>query len=314
MGFLFFIIFIIIFFLYIHIEHQYKTSDDLEIYEMDYINNANLQEVCNIRQPVLFQLPQQELDIMTLFENENIEKEDVRIKDTDDYWNSNIDSVDYLNMPLRTALPLLKSDTRAHYISENNASFLNETGIFTIQTPVLDDLLKPAFTIYSKYDILFASVDVSTPLRYHTNDRIYLSVLAGKIRVKMTPWKSRKYLHYKKDYENYEFRSPIHVWKPQKEWLNDMDKLKFLEFEVNAGHVLFIPPYWGYSIHYVVADTVVYSCQYNTIMNLAGHITDIGMYYLQNQNIVEKRVKTKILNPELNDNVTIKNDLETAVL
>jgi hypothetical protein len=309
MGIIFFIIFIIVFFLYIHIVHQYKTSDDLEIYEMDYINNSNLQEVCNIRQPVLFQIPELgEIDIATLFENENTEKEEVQIKDTDDYWNTAIDSVDYLNMPLRTALPLMKTDTRAHYISENNTNFLNETGIMANQEVVLDNLLKPSFTVYSKYDILFGSVDASTPLRYHTNDRVYLSVLSGKIRVKMTPWKSRKYLHYKKDYENYEFLSPINVWNTQKEWLNDMDKLKFLEFDVLPGNVLFVPPYWGYSIHYLVPDTVIYSCQYNTIMNLLGHINDIGMYYLQNQNIVEKRVKTK----DLNNTIPLEESSETV--
>ena len=33
---------------------QFKKSEDLEIYEMDYSTNANLQDVCDVRQPVLF--------------------------------------------------------------------------------------------------------------------------------------------------------------------------------------------------------------------------------------------------------------------
>ena len=37
-----FIIFVIIFFIYFHVINQYKTSEDLEIYEMDYIDNDNL--------------------------------------------------------------------------------------------------------------------------------------------------------------------------------------------------------------------------------------------------------------------------------
>ena len=40
--------------MYIHIIHQYKTGEDMEIYEMDYVSNTHLQEVCNIKQPVLF--------------------------------------------------------------------------------------------------------------------------------------------------------------------------------------------------------------------------------------------------------------------
>ena len=34
--------------------YQYKKSEDMEIYEMDYISNTQLAEVCCIKQPVLF--------------------------------------------------------------------------------------------------------------------------------------------------------------------------------------------------------------------------------------------------------------------
>jgi hypothetical protein len=56
MNFLFnIIIFLLVLFLYIHITHQLKTSEDLEIYELDYTTNQHLQEVCDIKQPVLFE-------------------------------------------------------------------------------------------------------------------------------------------------------------------------------------------------------------------------------------------------------------------
>ena len=47
-------IFLFILILYIYIIDQYKTSDDLEIYEFDYKNNSHLQEACDVRQPMLF--------------------------------------------------------------------------------------------------------------------------------------------------------------------------------------------------------------------------------------------------------------------
>ena len=50
------LLFIIILLLYIHIVHQYKTSEDLEIYEFDYENTEHLQEVCNIKQPAVFKI------------------------------------------------------------------------------------------------------------------------------------------------------------------------------------------------------------------------------------------------------------------
>ena len=49
------ILFITVLVIYIHIINQFKTSEDLEVYEMDYTNNIHLQEVCDIKQPVLFE-------------------------------------------------------------------------------------------------------------------------------------------------------------------------------------------------------------------------------------------------------------------
>ena len=40
------LIFILLFFLYLHIHNQLKRSEDLEISEMDYYDNENLQEIC----------------------------------------------------------------------------------------------------------------------------------------------------------------------------------------------------------------------------------------------------------------------------
>ena len=67
-----FLIFLIILFLYIHIIHQLKTSEDLEIYEMDYSTNSQLQEVCEVKQPVLFEFQSIYPDIY-----ENLSKEEI---------------------------------------------------------------------------------------------------------------------------------------------------------------------------------------------------------------------------------------------
>jgi len=66
----------------------------------------------------------------------------------------------------------------------------------------------------------------------------------------MAPWKSSKYLHPVKDYENYEFRSPIHPTHPTEQYSHDFET-KFLEFEVKEGYVLYVPPYWWYCIVYL---------------------------------------------------------------
>ena len=47
-------IFCLVLFLYLHIQFHLKTSNDLEMYEVDQASKDKLEEVCDIRQPVLF--------------------------------------------------------------------------------------------------------------------------------------------------------------------------------------------------------------------------------------------------------------------
>ena len=49
-----FFIFCIVLFIYLHVHFHLKTSNDLEIYEIDQASKDKLEEICDIRQPVLF--------------------------------------------------------------------------------------------------------------------------------------------------------------------------------------------------------------------------------------------------------------------
>ena len=105
----------------------------------------------------------------------------------------------------------------------------------------------------------------------------------------MTSWNSSKYLHPFKDYEHYEFRSPVHVIKPSSKYTSDFEKTKFIEFEVHSGMMLYIPPYWWYSIIYL-DDPSTFICKttYSTIMNSISNLPDLALYVLQQQNITKR--------------------------
>jgi hypothetical protein len=303
------LIFVLMFFVYIHVINHYKTSEDLEIYEMDYKDNKHLQEVCDVKQPVLFEFHTVDM--------ENISKElleekygtcDVKIKDVRDYYNNSDDAGSFVILSLQSSLNLVKSDPSSHYFSENNEDFIDESGLYKI-CKSFENYLKPSFICQTKYDILFGSKNTCTPMRYHMNYRQLIVVHSGKIQVKMTPWKSKKYLKPVDDYENYEFRSPINVWNPQSEYLHEMDKLHFLEFDVNAGHILYIPPYWWYSIKYVGEnDTLLFGITYNSIMNCIAHLPDWGLYFLQQQNIKKKPARVHPVDLHDNENKEIKEE------
>ena len=115
------------------------------------------------------------------------------------------------------------------YILENNSDFIEETGLYKI-FKLNDSLIRPALVSNIYYDIIFGN-NTETVFKYDLNYRNYFMLTEGEIKIKLSPPKGTKYLDEIKDYENFEFRSPINVWKPQRKYFSEMDRLKFLDFE-----------------------------------------------------------------------------------
>jgi hypothetical protein len=301
-----FLIFIVVLFTYIHITHQYKRSEDLEIYEMDYDNNSQLQEICDVKQPVIFEF---EPICPSVFKNADLEyisssygQERLNVKDTKDYYKN--DSVDSIHITCANARKLFLNDAGSHYYTENNGEFLEETGLIE-KLQQVDTYLKPRITVNTKYDYITGSAKTCSPLKYHFDYRHYYVVTSGKITVKMTPWKSCKYLHPIKDYDNYEFRSTHNCWeKPTP----DMEKVRFLEYVVEKGSVLYIPPYWWYSIQFS-DNTSIYTITYNSLMNVVAYAPQWFLYFIQQQNIYKKVAKTMELPDESAKSYQSNNDV-----
>jgi hypothetical protein len=265
------LIFIIVLIFYMHLQNEWKKGDDLEIYEMDYISNSDLQETCKLKQPVIFQIPNLELSSLD-------DKIDVHIKDIRDYYKAPQDtkSISGIQLSYKSAHGLCSSDPKGHFFSENNSEL--------VDTSKYDDFSKfivPPLTVHKKYDYLFGSKRAYTPARYHTDSALYLHVLSGSgIRCKMAPWRANAYMKPVKDYENYDFWSRIDLWK---------DPLRTLEFDLKPGYTLYIPPYWFYTIEFLgdeenTAVSAVASFRYITAMNIVANLQHYGLYFLQQQN------------------------------
>lgn len=269
-----------------HVQFQLKTSDDLEIYELEDASKDKLEEICDLRQPVIFDFYNQKILETCSEENlmSNYHAFEVKVR------NSKETDCSYLPLQLNDAVKLFKEDTNNFYFTENNEDFLNETGVVkAIQYN--DEYLRPYMVSNCKYDIMFGSVGIKTPFRYELNYRNYFTVTEGSIRIKLTPSKNTKYLEPISDYENFEFRTNINPWitDPQA-------KYKCLEVILSVGKTIYIPAYWWYSIQFDKKTTVVCS-RYRTYMNNVAIIPNVIMYALQNQNIkldiITKKIQTE---------------------
>jgi hypothetical protein len=270
--------FLIVLFIYLHIYYHIKISNYLEVYDIQNLSKERLEEICDLRQPATFYLDIECFDLLLL---ENVKKEygsfDIKIRDTMHNTNSEI----YLPYILNKAIVAIKEK---RYYSEKNEDFLNETSLLKI-LKVNDYFLRPLSLMTSNYDYLIGAELSQTPFRYDVCYRNYFVLLEGEAIIKLTPPKNKKYLFTHKDYDNFEFRSPINPWNVQKQYQNNFDKIKCLDISLTKGKVLFIPAYWWYSIQFNSSETVILNFKYKTYMNNITLLPDYFKCFLQKQNI-----------------------------
>ena len=276
-------IFCVILFLYLHIQFHLKTSDDLEIYEIDQASKDKLEEICDLRQPVMFGLENTKLVETT--------NKDYILKNYPVFEVKIRSPVDGDHVPLTLALAdaLFREDKTASYFSENNEDFLNETGI-NKHMQYNDEFLRPPMVSNCYYDILMGTEQATTPFRYEHNYRTFLVVTQGSIEIKLSPPKSGRYLYPVSDYDTFEFRSQINPWAVEAKYRADFDKIKCLELTLTPEKCLFIPAYWWHSIRFG-RNASVSMLSYRTYMNNVAILPSTLMYWLQNQNIKRDVVK-----------------------
>lgn len=281
-----FLIFFIILFFYLHVYNNIKTSNYLEIYEFEQLSKEKLEEYCNLKQPILLN-------------SENFLNIDI------DYLQSNYNGFDIkvvnkessdilLPIKLGIAIDLFNKDISSNYISENNFDFLNETSVEK-EYSKNDLMLRPYNNSYIQYDLIMGSINSYTNFKYSLSCRNYFNVLSGSIEITMTPPKNAKYLFVNKNYEDLNFYSSIDINNVKDIYKNDFNKIKLLRIVLAKNQLLFIPPYWFYSIKILEKNTLVAYYQYRTFMNQVAIFPELCIQFLQKNNIktnITKIIKT----------------------
>lgn len=288
------LIFCLVLFVYLHIQFHLKTSEDLEMYEIDNASKNKLEEICDIRQPILFDFDNKDIIDNTnkQYITDNYHAFEIKIRNTNDD-NSNTEL--YIPLPLHSSVKLFNEDKQSLYYSENNFDFLEETGIVKTMK-YNDEFLRPYMVSNCNYDILMGSNGTTTPFRYKLNYRNYFMITQGSAQIKLAPPHSIKYLYPNYDYENFEFKSPINPWNPQPKYVADFSKIKCLEFTLLPGKTLFLPAYWWYSIKFD-NNTSISCFHYRTYMNNLAIIPYFTLHALQLQNV--KRDVAKKINKDI---------------
>lgn len=303
-----FFIFCVVLFIYLHIHFQLKTSNDLEMYEIEHTSKEKLEEICDLRQPVLF-----ETDTMKI--NETTNKSylvnnygafEIKIRNVK---SNESEAERYMPLPIKSAYTLFDEDKSSTYLSENNTEFLKETGVIK-NMQYNDEFFRPYMVSNCDYDIITGSDKVTTPFKYGIDYRNYLILTEGSAQIKLSPPHSIRYLFPKYDYDNFEFSSSINPWNVEPKYKADFDKIKCLEFTLTKGKVLFIPAFWWYSIK-LEKETSISRLTYRTYMNNIASAPYYAMHALQIQNVkhdIVKKFNIDVLKVESKEEVIPKDE------
>ena len=301
-------IFLIVLFLYLHVQFQLKTSNDLEIYEIENeLTKEKMEEICDLRQPIVLDTTEELSKLIPIFSKSNLLNEyssyEIKIRN-----KKNIGTTEDLFIPLQISVAdkLFSSDVSQNFYSENNSDFLNESGLIKF-IRINDYILKPHLSCYSSYDVLFGTENVITPLKYENSYRNYILSTEGLVTIRLIPPKYNKYCNIEIDYENLEHLSEMNVWNTQEKYKIIMKKIKYLDVELPVGKILYIPAYWMYSVKFDKNSSLLLM-KYRTYMNVITISPTLAMNWLQNQNIKTNYLKKMELESMISEKTDIKKE------
>jgi len=246
-------IFLLCIVLYIHIYYHLKVSDEENIFEIDYTDKVNLEEVCNLRQPFTMEI-ENTLNMKSeqLKSRLNIVHQKRQKEEKDTSENDDADKSDKKEE---------NNEIVTKIYSEHNKELLSDE---TIQTSIksFEKTIIPEFTIQNVYDIVVSDENFSTPFVSNFNHRNYLYFSEGNATIQFVSHKHNDKLEHHIDYEL--------LQKVSTDVPSRVKGVTIKSINVKAGEFVYIPPRWWYSINFKSRSLVV-KFQYKTLMNVIAH-------------------------------------------
>lgn len=302
---LFIIIFTICVFMYIHIKYQRKICKDNETIIMQIPTKESLDDVCNVRLPTKFpnHFLTEILNIsLTDIQREFTEPIDLNIfnveygphhthhtqpQDNSNRITNTLQTTELSQLKGNTYVPLdientiQLFDNEDTYVTEHNYS----VGEYVFGDMLNDNekFIRPTLTCKRKIDILSGSIKAFTFLQHHIYYRNYIFVTNGKIKIRLIHPRFLTQCKPDFDLNDMMFRYKDDIWRLKPEQ-SKLHKIQFLELEATQGDVVYIPPFWGYSIQYEDKNTFALRIHYQTIMNMVSNTKEHALSLLQRNN------------------------------
>ncbi len=322
-------VFAIVLFFYLHICFHLKKSNDLEVYEIMQPSKDKLEEICDLRQPVVFDAVNKGTDERSS-DNNDAFQEGIALKRYFSYdyllnqypsFDVNIASVSVSSTAaagqdsLQSFFPL-KLGTAVHLFSscsggDSGCSGAGDNG--SSEAATTDTEGKKHFSQNNQE--FLNETGLIKQFRYNESLIKPYLLASTKYDLWMGSKNIRTPLQYELNYRTFFFvsegeitikLSPPMYTKYMNErkdyetlrftsaidlWNPSIDnaKIKSLEFKVGAGKMIYVPAYWWYTVRFDMEKTVLCQFQYRTYMNIMSIVPQLFLHILQIHNITQKR-------------------------
>lgn len=286
------LVFFLVLIFYIQIAEQHKKNNDLEVYQLDYIERKDVHDYCRLKLPIVINYNNVNPEFVSRINKYDLMSaaKYLQIKNEDDFYKEIPDN-SYVEMDTQNANILFETSSDESYYTEKNDEMIRSCSLRKVFESN-DFLLKPDMNVVTEYDVLFGKEHSHTPFRYHTQQRKFICCHEGSVSIKMASWNSTDLLNATHDYECYDFRSPIRIWNPQPEWKANVKQLETLDIVLEKGCMLYIPSFWWYSIQFQ-RDSLVSSSQYSSFMNSIYNIPSWVLHYIQETSMEDRLANLK---------------------
>lgn len=271
-----FFLFLAVLIIYIHFYNQNLYPENLDIYELEFINNHSLQKTCDLKKPFIFDYPgepfvSEESIVFTSSSNGNM----------NDASNASADiSVPYSQ--LDSFLSSTNNCSSSNYVDFNH-SFANS--------------FLPPSSVFAGYNVLCGSDGVCTKTFLHNYYRKFIYVETGSVEIYFLSHKQSISPKIISDFVKYEFSSNT-----------DIISLAAEKCTLQTGNIIYIPSNCLYCIVYKDKSNICIDMSYHSMVSFISNIHKIGLYYIQQSNILQTPTNIKKYEVSTKATANIHND------
>ena len=258
------LVFVLVVFFYMHINHQRKIVNDKEIATLNINSSRVLDEVCELRVPFLFS--RNVSDFLSI----GLRYSDIMLNDIEDYLYVNEISGNTITKQMKN-WKWLKSNLDSKAISSSPSQLVNHS-MFDKINRKYETFWTPYMNVHTESKIIIGNNGGTEGYTYSTACRRFLTCIDGTAEIRLV--------------------LPDKIDKRTNNDFSLIGPSDYVKVSLKPGDIISIPPYW-WSAVLTNDKTVIMEQNYRSIINIFANLDTLIVSFLRKLNVEKKLSSSK---------------------